>query len=77
MKLINLKIISFVLKHLYEYKNGRKLWTGYCSNVRQVSHLSFKDFNIKAAFCYSDLCNSVGKMENLENMVLCEDGFYE
>lgn len=64
-------------KHIYQYINGAKYWSGYCSNSFEAAHVSFQDEIIKAAYCQTDLCNSVENMRNLENMTLCEDGFYE
>ena len=38
--------------------------------------MTFKEIKIKAVFCQTDLCNSVENMRKIENMTLCDEGFY-
>ena len=64
--------INFFQKHFY----NRGLWSGYCAPINEVAHITFKENTTRAVYCQTDLCNSVENMRKIENMTLCDEGFY-
>ena len=72
-KKIHHKITFLFIKYWY----NKGLWNGYCETFIEALHASFKDIKNKAVFCQTNLCNSVENMKKIENMTLCNDGFYD